>query len=215
MRRTVAALNTPRTVSLTTKVGQLSGQDTVDTPDSDNRALFLPQTFYYKTKGSYGQSAIPLFDDKRSVMTVHDLDASGAIIPTPVAKYDEFIVQSIIESTRERSQLITTSSGLNKAYFFGREHQLFNVSAKLLDTRLNNSINGWNGKGLANWKIFYDTHARLSECARLRRIVKLTYTDRVLYGAVLQNNRTHSSLEPHTYDLSFLLYVVLAESANG
>lgn len=214
MRRTVAALNTPR-VSSTTKVGELSGGLFTDTNDSDNVELFAPKTFYYKTKEAYGASSVPLFVDKRSIMTVHDLDPSGAIIPTAVAQYDEFVVQTIVESTRERSQLITTSSGLNKAYFFGREHQLFNISAKLLDTKINDSINGWNGKGLANWKLFYDNHARMSECARLRRIVKLAYTDRVLYGAALQNNRTHNSSAPHTYDLSFLFYVVLAESANG
>ncbi len=201
--------------------------------------IFLTESFTTRVKPTYGASAQTLYEDERAVLTVHRIDKKGAIEPEHLILFDHLLVQNILESTKERTQLVPSSGAIEKLYVFGREHRLFSVNAKLLDTdfpvaqEFNQSvgfvgtapilftqpafrqlaIGSWDGRGLKAWKTFHDKYARLSVCADNRWICRLAYNNRLLYGAIVQNSRSMTDQLAHAYDLTFLFYAVMVQSS--
>ena len=186
----------------------------VDTP----QITVVPQIEDFTTildPETYGLSSQTLYEDSRPFISVHRIDKNGAIVETEsVTSYNKLIIQGILEGTREREQLIASSSGLEKVYSFGREHRLFNVSAVLLDTDIVNPVNGWDGDGYRSWDSFYKNYARIAACARNRWVVKLVYTGRTMFGGLLQSTINTTDKDPHRYDVSFIFYAILVSSVS-
>lgn len=166
---------------------------------------------------AYGDTAQTLYEDTRCRFVVRKLELSGIISNAAdmiVSSFGDLIVQSVTESTRERSQ-ITASSDHNKLYAFGREQRIYTISAKLLDTDLKEPLTDsqhidWDGKGLKAWKEFYE-QACISECARLRRITEFHYNDRSFFGGLMNQTVNIDSRQPHAVDLSLTMCVMYVE----
>lgn len=181
---------------------------------------------------SYGQSHISIFPETRNYVGVYEFDAGGALnLIEPVALFDEFVLQSVVESNKDNTQIFL-SSDAPKIKVFGQSHWLFSISAVLLDTDLNRTIEtpgvtegilaqtdqqllqnrGWTGSGIANWRIFYESFACLPVCAKNRWLVGFYYMGRTFYGAFTQSNIVQTASEPHRAFMSSSFYAVHVDS---
>jgi len=161
--------------------------------------------------------------DQTMSMVLYALSPSGAInVDAPIAKYSDFVMQSVQEADNERTQ-IALSSDAPKLYAFGKQHQFFIYQGFVIDTYLDKprdldttlSSTHHDGRGLTKLLSFMD-EARIYACARNRTIVELTYANRIVYGAFTQCAVTHDANALHTYQvvLSFFVTSALTEIGN-
>jgi hypothetical protein len=208
-------------------------QDTATSAPLKESVVFEEETDAYSSRyrsSTYGVAQRTLYENAGNRVAVYGFDLTGALnFLQPVALFDEFILQSVIETNRDNVQLILGSDA-PKLYSLGQGHRLFSVAATLLDTKLDRTIGqvagqpqtpaeanllrfkGWSGAGLNNWQTFYDTFSSLEACARNRTLVGLQYMNRRLYGAFTSVNISHSAAQPHMYALSAAFYATFVEA---
>jgi hypothetical protein len=192
-----------------------------------------PVEFGHRTK-DYGRTAITLYEDNRSLIAVYKFDVSGALnFLEPVALFDEFLLQSVVEANRDNVQYVLGSDA-PKIYVMGQGHRIFSISAILLDTDLDHPLSaeltpfvvpnaasasllrfkGWSGTGLTAWQTFYDNYASLAACGKNRTLVGFQYMNRTFYGAFLNVSLAHSADQPHVYELSTAFYALSIENLS-
>lgn len=156
------------------------------------------------------------YDSNRLILSSHRLDAAGTPVPVPDRTFNHLLVTAIQEPDTELAQ-IALSSDAAKLYGFGRTHRVFNVQGKILDTDLDKSISpkqvsneyssDWDGHSYSSLQDFYTSYASLAVCAKERRVVRMTYAQKTLYGSINLLNVTTTANEPNCYEVGLSFFV--------
>lgn len=156
------------------------------------------------------------YDDQRLLLTSHRMDAAGTPIPAPDRTFNHFILTAVQEPDSEIAQ-VALSSDAPKLYGFGRAHKVFTFQGKILDTNLDKTLESrsgsqfgmtYTGHSYADLQQFYSDFGSLSVCARTRRLVRVVYAGKILYGAINALNITTASAEPNCYEVTMSIFVV-------
>lgn len=168
------------------------------------------------TRKDFQRQARTAYDSGRLILSAHRLDAAGTPVPVPDKTFSHLIVESIQEPDSEMAQ-VALSSDAPKLYGFGRTHRVFTIQGKLLDTDLDKTIspeqrfneynNDWNGHSFSDLQDFYKEFGSLAVCAKQRRVVRMLYARRSLYGGINALNVSTSSGQPNCYDVSMSFFV--------
>ena len=164
----------------------------------------------------FQKQARTAYDSNRLVLTSHRIDAAGTPMPVPERTFSHLLVTSIQEPDAEIAQ-VALSSDAPKLYGFGRAHRVFTVQGKILDSDLDKSVSpaggatasnpDWDGHSFSSLQDFYKDFASLAVCASERRIVRMSYTRRSLYGAINALSVSTSATEPNCYEVNLSFFV--------
>jgi hypothetical protein len=156
------------------------------------------------------------YDSGRLILSSHRLDAAGTPVPVPDKTFSHLLADAVQEPDSEVAQ-VALSSDAPKLYGFGRAHRVFTIQGKILDSDLDKTIapsdrfneynNNWNGHSFTDLQDFYNEYGSLAVCAKQRRVVRMLYARRGLYGAINALNVSTTSGQPNCYDVSMSFFV--------
>ncbi len=141
--------------------------------------------------------------DGRNLLLV---DAGGSVEKGDVSytpKYSNFLIQSISESSMEKSQIVETF-GPAFVFFFGQRPRMLNVSGVLL----NSADFNWRQEWWAN----YETYLRGTQLVATNTKVYISYEDFVIVG-YLMSCSTEQTADPNEY-ISFNFQLLISSVVN-
>ena len=148
-------------------------------------------------------------------LSVHKLDEMGR--PSPDAWFDVIFLKSQMLSidNDERVQYVVNSEDDGKAYFFGRTHRMYSVSAFLIDSDLeSDQVRFMLDEGIvagdvaALWEATYDQYLRATQAVKQRLVSAIKWQDNTFWGYLLGMNMSDTADNDNVVTVSFSFFSV-------
>lgn len=134
------------------------------------------------------------------------VDAGGSIEKGDISytpRYSNFLIQSISESSVEKSQVIETF-GPAFVFFFGQRPRMLNISGVLL--------NGADFNWRQEWWQNYETYLRGTQCVANNTKVYISYEDFIIVGYIMGSS-TEQAADPNEY-IPFQFQMIISAVIN-
>lgn len=163
---------------------------------------------HLQQSGGFFNSA-PSPADSRLLLTVHEIGATGILGPV-IVNFRDILAAQIHESERDIVQILPASDG-NKLLVSGEEVPMYNISGFVPDTNLSKpiTVNGstWDGHSYRALVNFVEYEANVGVLARRGRVLRVSYGERRILGAIVALNGQITSDMPHAVQVTLQLIV--------
>lgn len=141
-----------------------------------------------RTVHSYPRTIEPFEDEGEASIRVYGTPVGETEARDLIPTYTKFILDSVQESSTERSQIVETFGDFY-VFMFGKRPSIYNFSGTL--------INSKNASWVTDFMYMYDRYLRGSQCVASNAVAIITYGGRQVEGLILNTaNQTAASTEP-------------------